>query len=50
MAETSEKIAKEVFRALNDNNFMKKRKIQSRKIISSFEDPHQILLKTIRTL
>ena len=49
-AETSEKIAKEVFRALNDNNFMKKRKIQSRKIISSFEDPYQILLKTIRTL
>ena len=49
-AETSEKISKEVFRALNDNNFMEKRKIQAKEIISSFEDPHQILLKTIRTL
>jgi len=48
--ESSEKILVEVFRALNDKNFMKKRKIQARKIISSFEDPHQILLKTIRTL
>ena len=49
-AETSEKISKEVFRALNDNNFMKKRKTQARKIILSFEDPYQIILKTIRTL
>ncbi len=48
--ETSEKISKEVFRALNDKNFMKKRKIQSKKILSSFEDPYQILLRTIRTL
>ncbi|SVE39481.1 uncharacterized protein METZ01_LOCUS492335 [marine metagenome] len=29
---------------------MEKRKIQAKKIISSFEDPYQILLKTIRTL
>ena len=49
-AETSEKMSREVFRALNDNNFMEKRKIQAKKIISSFEDPYQILLKTIRTL
>ena len=49
-AETSEKISKEIFRALNDKNFMKKRKNQAKKIISSFEDPYQILLKTIRTL
>ena len=49
-AETSEKVSKEVFRALNDNNFMEKRKIQAKKIISSFEDPYQVLLKTIRTL
>jgi len=48
--ESSEKILVEVFRALNDKNFMEKRKILARKIISSFEDPHQILLKTIRTL
>ena len=49
-AETSEKISKEVFRALNDNNLMEKRKIQAKKIISSFEDPYQILLKTIHSL
>ena len=49
-AETSEKISKEIFRALNDKNFMEKRKNQAKKIISSFEDPYQILLKTIRTL
>ena len=49
-AETSEKISKQVFCALNDNNFMKKRKIQAKKIISSFEDPYPILLETIKSI
>ena len=49
-ADTTDKISKEVFRALNDDDFMKKRKIRAKKIIRSFEDPYQILVKTIRTL
>ena len=44
------KISKQVFRALNDEHFIEKRKVQAKKIITSFEDPYTILLKTIRTL
>ena len=32
------------------DNFIKKRKENARKLVMSFEDPHQVLLKTIRTL
>jgi len=49
-ADTRNKISREVFRALNDDDFIEKRKILAKKIITSFEDPYPILLKTIRTL
>ena len=48
--DNANKISKQVFRALNDDDFIEKRKAQAKKIITSFEDPYPILLKTIRTL
>jgi hypothetical protein len=49
-SENPEKISKEVFQSLNNLQIIKKRKENARKIVTTFEDPYQVLLKTIRTL
>ena len=49
-SESPNRISREIFQALNNENVMKKRKQKARKLVSSFEDPYQVLLRTIRTL
>ena len=49
-SESPNRISREIFQALNDENVMKKRKQKARKLVSSFEDPYQVLLRTIRAL
>lgn len=49
-SESPNRISREIFQALNDENVMKKRKQKARKLVSSFEDPYQVLLRTIREL
>ncbi len=49
-SESPDRISKEVFRALNDGNIIKRRKQKARKLVASFEDPYQVLLRTIRAL
>ena len=49
-SESPNRISKEVFQSLNNIHIIKKRKQNARKLVTSFEDPYQILLKTIRTL
>jgi len=49
-SENPEKISKEVFQSLNNLQIIKKRKENARKIVTTFEDPYQVLLKTMRTL
>ena len=49
-SENPEKISKEVFQSLNNLQIIKKRKENARKIVTTFEDPYQVLLKTIRRL
>ena len=41
---------KEVFQSLNDINIIKEESKMLGKLVASFEDPYQVLLKTIRTL
>ncbi len=49
-SENPERISKEVFQSLNNLQIIKKRKENARKIVTTFEDPYQVLLKTMRTL
>ena len=49
-SENPEKISKEVYQSLNNLQIIKKRKENAKKIVSTFEDPYQVLLKTMRTL
>jgi len=49
-SENPEKISKEVFQSLNNLQIIKKRKENAKKIVTTFEDPYQVLLKTMRTL
>ena len=49
-SENPEKISKEVYQSLNNLQIIKKRKENARKIVTTFEDPYQVLLKTMRTL
>ena len=48
--EVSIRISKEIFRALNDSSSVTKRKQNAKKLVRSFEDPYQVLLKTMRSL
>ena len=45
-----DKISLEVFQALNNIQLINKRKVNAKKILSSFEDPYEVLLKTIKSL
>ena len=49
-SENSDRISREIFQSLNDPQIIKKRKQDARKLVTSFEDPYQVLLRTIRSL
>ncbi len=49
-SENPERISKEVYQSLNNLQIIKKRKENAKKIVTTFEDPYQVLLKTMRTL
>ena len=49
-SENADRISKEIFRALNDSSSVTKRKQNAKKLVRSFEDPYQVLLKTMRSL
>ena len=49
-SDSPNRISREVFQALNNENMIKKRKQKANKLVSSFEDPYQVLLRTIRAL
>ena len=49
-SENPDRISKEVYQSLNNLQIIKKRKENARKIVTTFEDPYQVLLKTMRTL
>ena len=49
-SESPESISKYILQSLNNPQIIRKRKVNAKKMIRTFEDPYQILLKTIRTL
>ncbi len=49
-SENPDRISREIYQSLNNPQIIKKRKENARKLVMSFEDPYQVLLKTIRTL
>jgi len=49
-SENPDRISREIYQSLNNPQIIKKRKENTRKLVMSFEDPYQVLLKTIRTL
>ena len=49
-SESPNRISREIFQALNNENIIKKRKQRANKLVASFEDPYQVLLRTIRGL
>jgi len=49
-SESPKRISREVFQVLNNENIVKKRKQMADKLVASFEDPYQVLLRTIREL
>jgi len=49
-SESPNRISREIFQALNNENIVKKRKQKAKKLVASFEDPYQVLLRTIHGL
>ncbi len=49
-SENPDRISREIYQSLNNPQIIKKRKENARKLVMSFEDPYQVLLKTIRSL
>ena len=49
-SENSNEISREIYKSLNNAQIIKKRKVNAKKLVASFEDPYQVLLKTIRSL
>ncbi len=45
-----DKISKEIFQSLNNVQISSKRKKNVKKLVATFEDPYQVLLKTMRAL
>ncbi|MBC8252227.1 MAG: DUF354 domain-containing protein [Candidatus Nitrosopelagicus sp.] len=43
-------ISREIFQSLNNIQTIRNRKKNAKKLVASFEDPYQVLLKTIRSL
>ena len=48
--ENPDGISREIYQSLNNSQIIKKRKQNTKKLIASFEDPYQVLLRTIRSL
>ena len=49
-SESPDRISREIYQSLNNSQIIRKRKENARKLVMSFEDPYQVLLKTIRSL
>ena len=49
-SDSPSKITKEIFQSLNDIQNIKKRKVNAERVLGLFEDPYQVLLKTIKSL
>ena len=49
-SENPERISREIYQSLNNLQIIKKKKEKARKLVVSFEDPYQVLLKTMRSL
>ena len=49
-SENSNEISREIYQSLNNIQIIKKRKENAKKLVASFEDPYQILLKTMKSL
>ena len=49
-SENPDRISREIYQSLNNVQSIKNRKKNAKKLVSSFEDPYQVLLKTIRSL
>jgi len=49
-SESPDRISREIYQSLNNVQSIKNRKKNAKKLVSSFEDPYQVLLKTIRSL
>ena len=49
-SENPDRISKEISQSLNNLQIIKKKKEKAKKLVVSFEDPYQVLLKTIRIL
>jgi len=49
-SESPNRISREVFQVLNNENIVMKGKQRANKLVASFEDPYQVLLRTIREL
>ena len=49
-SENPDRISREIYKSLNNVQSIRNRKKNAKKLVSSFEDPYQVLLKTIRSL
>jgi len=49
-SENPNRISREIQQSLNNLQIIKKKKEKARKLVVSFEDPYQVLLKTMRSL
>ena len=49
-SENPDRIYREIYQSLNNLQIIKKKKIKAGKLIASFEDPYQVLLKTMKSL
>ena len=49
-SESPDRVSREIFQSLNNVNIIKKRKQNAKKLVASFEDPYQVLLRTMRSL
>ncbi|MDC0169696.1 DUF354 domain-containing protein [Candidatus Nitrosopelagicus sp.] len=49
-SESPDRICREIYQSLNNLQIRKKKKEKAGKLVASFEDPYQVLLKTIKSL
>ena len=49
-SENPNRISREIQQSLNNLQIIKKKKEKAKKIVLSFEDPYQVLLKTMKSL
>jgi len=49
-SENPDRISREIHQSLNNLQIIKKKKEKAKKLVTSFEDPYQVLLKTMKSL